>query len=188
MSSQSGAFESAVVNISWASNAAYSISLVYAGSGYTNGVNTFRLLGTLFDGLVPLNNATVTVTNAFGVLSSPTVTGTGPARAGNINVNLEYNTQYIMRDASDVTRALKERIMYNEKRTGSPINTGKRSLIVGGRPQVNPAGVNHLPAGNAQILWQPQGNEFRLSYLMGKLKCGGCVGGAFNQNGPLSGS
>lgn len=171
MSSQSGAFESAVVNISWASNAGYTIALVYGGSGYTNGVLSFNLSGVSFGGTTPTNDATVTVTNISGVLGSPTITGTGPSVAGSRTVNLEYNTQYIMRDASDITRSLKERIMYNEKRTGSPINANKAGYI-----------------GNAQVLWQPQGNQFRLSYLMGKLKCGGGSGGAFNLNGPLSGS
>jgi hypothetical protein len=92
------------------------------------------------------------------------------------------------RDSSDITKQIKERIMYNEKKANSPIDTGKRSLIVGGRPQVNPAGVNHLPAGNAELLWQPQGNQFRLSYLFGKVQCGECDGGAFNSNGPLTNS
>lgn len=93
-----------------------------------------------------------------------------------------------VRDASDRTSMIRQRIMYNEKKQNSPVFTGKRSLIVGGRPQVNPAGVNHLPAGNAELLWQPQGNQFRLSYLMGKVQCGGCNGRAFNSNGPLYGS
>ena len=171
MSSQSGAFESALVNISWASNAGYTIALVYGGSGYTNGVRTFILSGILFGGTTPANDATVTVTNTLGVLSSPTITGTGPSVAGSRTVNLEYSTQYIMRDASDITRALKERIMYNEKRAGSPITAGKQTC-----------------AGNAQVLWQPQGNQFRMSYLMGKLKCGGGSAGAFNLNGPLQAS
>jgi hypothetical protein len=171
MSSQSGAFESALVNISWASNAGYTIALVYGGSGYTNGVRTFRLSGILFGGTTPANDATVTVTNTSGVLSSPAITGTGPTVAGSRTVNLEYSTQYIMRDASDITRALKERIMYNEKRAGSPITAGKQTC-----------------AGNAQVLWQPQGNQFRMSYLMGKLKCGGGSAGAFNLNGPLQAS
>jgi hypothetical protein len=171
MSSQSGAFESALVDISWASNAGYTIALVYGGSGYTNNVRTFRLSGILFGGTTPANDATVTVTNTSGVLSSPNITGTGPTVAGSRTVNLEYSTQYIMRDASDITRALKERIMYNEKRAGSPITAGKQTC-----------------AGNAQVLWQPQGNQFRMSYLMGKLKCGGGSAGAFNLNGPLQAS
>jgi len=75
------------------------------------------------------------------------------------------------RDASDVTRSLKERIMYNEKKAGSPINANKAGYI-----------------GNAQLLWQLQGNQFRMSYLFGKVKCGACVGGAFNLNGPLQAS
>jgi hypothetical protein len=171
MSSQSGAFESAVVFISWGSSGNYSVTLPYAGSGYTNGVATFKFSGELFGGSTPTNDATVRVTNTAGVLSSPSIAGTIPGVAGSRTLNLEYSTQYIMRDASDVTRSLKERIMYNEKRSGSPINANKAGIV-----------------GNAETLWQPQGNQFRLSYLMGKLKCGGCSGGAFNLNGPLQAS
>jgi hypothetical protein len=171
MSSQSGAFESALVFISWGSSGNYSVSITHAGSGYTNDVRTFRLSGILFGGTTPANDATITATNTAGVLSSPSITGTIPGVAGSRTVNLEYSTQYIMRDASDITRALKERIMYNEKRAGSPITAGKQTC-----------------AGNAQVLWQPQGNQFRMSYLMGKLKCGGGSAGAFNLNGPLQAS
>lgn len=171
MSSQSGAFESAVVFISWGGSGNYSVTLPYAGRGYTNGLTTFKFSGELFGGSTPTNDAIVTVTNTAGVLSSPSITGTIPADAGSRTLNLEYNTQYITRDASDITRSLKERIMYNEKRKGSPITAGKQTC-----------------AGNAEVLWQPQGNQFRLSYLFGKLKCGGCSGGAFNLNGPLQAS
>jgi len=91
----------------------------------------------------------------------------------------------VERDASDRTRAIRERLIYNEKRGGTNITPGGSSPITG-RPQVTPAGVNHLPAGNAEVLWQQQGNNFRLAYLTGKLKCGGGFGGVYNLNGPNS--
>jgi len=103
------------------------------------------------------------------------------------NVLLQGNKDYGfgIRDASDITRALKERIIYNEKRAGSPINSGKGGSLVFGRPGVNPGSENNIPAGNAEMLWIPQGNQYRLSYLFGKLKCGAGSAGAFNLNGPL---
>lgn len=195
MSSQSYQFDPAVFTVSWASNATYSIALVYGGTGYSNGVTRFTLRGHHFSvgptpatGLAasPANDALISVTNTAGVLSAPTITGTGPAIAGSARISLEYNAaNYIMRDASDITRALKERIIYNEKRAGSPINSGKGGSLVFGRPGVNPGAENSIPSGNAEMLWIPQGNQYRLSYLFGKLKCGAGSGGAFNLNGPI---
>lgn len=74
------------------------------------------------------------------------------------------------RDASDVTRILKERLIYNEKRAGTNIVPNTPGL---GR-------------GNAETLWQIQGNQFRTSYLFGKMHCTNCSGGVFNTNGPNS--
>ena len=195
MSSQSYQFDPAVFTVSWSASGSYSVSLVYGGTGYSNGVTTFTLRGHHFSvgpttatGLAasPANDAVITVTNTAGVLSSPNITGTGPSVAGSANVSLEYNAaNYIMRDASDITRALKERIIYNEKRAGSPINSGKGGSLVFGRPGVNPGSENSIPAGNAGIAWIPYSNEYRLSYLFGKLKCGGGSAGAFNLNGPI---
>ena len=198
MSSQSYQFDPAVFTVTWTAGGAYDVSLVYGGTGYSNGVTTFTLRGHHFSvgpttptGLAasPANDAVITVTNNSGVLSSPTITGTGPSVAGSARISLEYNAaNYIMRDASDITRALKERIIYNEKRTGSPINSGKGGSRVFGWPGVSPGAKNHIPAGNAEMLWIPQGNQYRLSYLFGKLKCGDGSAGAFNLNGPLSSS
>jgi hypothetical protein len=97
---------------------------------------------------------------------------------------LNFNPSF-ERDASDRTRMIRERLIYNEKRAGTNITAGTPGLIIG-RPQKNPAGVNHLNAGNAELLWQQQGNNFRLAYLFGKLKCGDGFGGVFNLNGPNS--
>jgi len=93
------------------------------------------------------------------------------------------------RDASDITRQLKERLIYNGFSSGSTIKPGGANLMFQ-RPTVNPAGANHIP-GNSEWSWLPYGNQFRLSYFFGKLNCptGGCTtsnkyGGVFNGNGP----
>jgi hypothetical protein len=187
MSSQSYQFDAALVTISW-SSPTYSAVVNYGGSGYPVGTNVFVVKGSSFSGgTTPTNDATITLTaSSSGVLSGTTITGTSPAATGSTAVSLEYNAaNFIMRDASDITRALKERIIYNEKRVGSPINSGKGGSLVFGRPGVNPGSENSIPAGNAEMLWIPQGNQYRLSYLFGKLKCGAGSGGAFNLNGPI---
>jgi hypothetical protein len=101
-------------------------------------------------------------------------------------VSTDYQT--VTRDASDVTRQRKEFLIYNEKKSGTRIVPGGASLV-SGRPGVTPAGVNHLPAGNAELLWIPQGNQYRLSYLFGKMEtlsvAGTPAGGAFNLDGPI---
>ena len=95
------------------------------------------------------------------------------------------------RDASDITRQLKERLIYNGFKSGSTITPGGANLMFQ-RPTLNPAGANHIP-GNSEWSWLPYGNQFRLSYFFGKLNCpglsGGCTtsnkfGGVFNGNGP----
>ena len=187
MSSQSYQFDAALVTISWTSPN-YSAVVNYGGSGYSNGVTTFVVKGNLFaGGTTPANDATLVLTNGSGgVLSGTTANGVSPSGSGSTIVSLEYNAaNYIMRDASDITRALKERIIYNEKRVGSPITAGKNGSLVFGRPGVNPGSENSIPAGNAEMLWIPQGNQYRLSYLFGKLKCGAGSAGAFNLNGPI---
>lgn len=167
------------------------------GFGYYNVGDSFVIQGTSLGGATPANNLTITVStiNSYGSILTYTASGTGVITNTTdtlFSIGLgsglaKYFTSIVStRDASDVTKMLKQRIMYNEKKSGSPINTGKSSLIVGGRPQLNPAGVNHLPAGNAELLWQPQGNQFRLSYLFGKVQCGDCSGRAFNLPGPLA--
>ena len=65
------------------------------------------------------------------------------------------------RDSSDVTRMIRERIIYNESKSGTVISPG-----------------------NAEHQWLTYGNGFRLSYLNGKLKCTTCTGNAFYGNGP----
>ena len=74
------------------------------------------------------------------------------------------------RDASDITRAIREQIKYNEFKSGSVVSPGN----------------THDP-------WISYGNGFRLSYLYGKLKCSACGtdnagGNAFAGNGPITSS
>jgi hypothetical protein len=169
------------------------VTMQNAGIGYAPG-DSLTVLGSLIGGN-GTNNLTLTVltTSNRGAIITFSVSGTASLTASTFtDISLPFpssglgyrsSIQYT-RDSSDITKQIKERIMYNEKKANSPVKTGKRSLIVGGRPQVNPAGVNHLPAGNAELLWQPQGNQFRLSYLFGKVQCGECDGGAFNSSGP----
>jgi len=168
---------------------AAAVANAYGGSGYSVG-DSFVFSGTMFGGTNPINNLTVTVTGVEkGAYSTLSLSGTAPNVSTTTTVLLEQSGNKVgYRDASDITRALKERIIYNEKRTGSPINSGKGGSLVPGRPGVNPGAKNNIPAGNAEVLWIPQGNQYRLSYLFGKLKCGDGSAGAFNLNGPLSSS
>jgi hypothetical protein len=69
------------------------------------------------------------------------------------------------RDSSDITRMIRERIVYNEFKSGSPV-----------------------APGNTENPWISYGNGFRLSYLNGKLKCISCTGNAFTGNGPITSS
>jgi len=64
-------------------------------------------------------------------------------------------TQTVLRDSSDWTTLLKQRLVY-AKYSQTPV------------PQTNPP-------------WLNRGNNFRLTYLMGQFKCnsGTCSGGAF---------
>ena len=52
------------------------------------------------------------------------------------------------RDASDLTRQIREQLMYNENKANSAIQPG-----------------------DTEHKWQMFGNQFRLSYLYGKMKC-----------------
>ena len=65
-----------------------------------------------------------------------------------------------LRDSSDMTRRIREQIIYRENKASSVIQPG-----------------------SSEHKWLMYGNQFRLSYLYGKLKCGSCSGGAFNANG-----
>lgn len=97
-----------------------------------------------------------------------------------------------LRDSSDYTRNIRETLIYRHYANKTNITPGTPGQVFQ-RAQVNPAGVNHVP-GNSEWSWLPYGNQFRLSYFMGKLKFNNpavCVapnGGVFNGNGPLSSS
>ncbi len=74
------------------------------------------------------------------------------------------------RDSSDYTRMIRERAIYNEFKSGTPI-----------------------APGNTENPWLRYANGFRISYLFGRLKCGSCdpetdEGNAFSGNTPLSAS
>jgi len=64
-----------------------------------------------------------------------------------------------MRDSSDVTRAIRERIAYSENQSVVPV------------------------AEYTKDRWIKYGNGFRLSYLFGKYKCDACSGNTFGING-----
>lgn len=65
----------------------------------------------------------------------------------------------LIRDASDVTRRLRQRLVYEESRLSVPTL---------GYPEPQ------------SIL---KGNQYRLSFLYGKLGCTSCQGGGFNSSG-----
>jgi len=103
-------------------------------------------------------------------MSSQAVNTTGysgytTASSGNASANAKLG-QIPLRDSSDLTRQLREQIIYRENAAASPIQPGE-----------------------TENKWLMYGNRFRLSYLYGKLKCptacsgSGEVGGAFNGNG-----
>ena len=90
------------------------------------------------------------------------------------------------RDASDITRQIKERLIYLAGKDTTTISRSKNNVLFQ-RPQVNPAGVNHIP-GNSEWSWLPYGNQFRLSYFYGKMKgctSTACGGALFDGNGPV---
>jgi hypothetical protein len=191
MSSQSLGATDAIISVALASAGAYSttnVTLLKQGSSYLAG-DVFVFFGSQLSGVNPTNNLTFTVLtiNTTGGILTYSVSGNGAAvTSTTLNVPTGQSLQYsYTRDASDITRALKERTIYNEKRAGSPIFSGKGGSLVFGRPGVNPGAKNNIPAGNAEMLWIPQGNQYRLSFLFGKLKCGGCNAGAFNLPGPI---
>ena len=163
MSSQGISFDPATVIVSW-DGGTYTPTLVYGGFGYSQG-DSFIYQGTLFGGATPTNDLTLTFTiSATGVLSSVGRSGTAPSGTGNITLTLDnVRMSKMNRDASDYTKMLKQRSIYLEKRADSPITNRELSDS-----------------------WIPQGNQFRLDYLTGKMKCRACVGGPFNLNGPLS--
>ena len=175
MSSQSANIDPAVLSITTTANTAYTagmVTIVYAGSGYEPG-NSFVVRGDLLGGTSPLNDLTIRVdtVNAIGGIATDSVAGTSSANATTIVVTMDmaFGPNFL-RDASDRTRAIRERLIYNEKRAGTTITPGTP-----GRGR-----------GHAETLWQQQGNNFRMAYLTGKLKCGAAFGGAYNLNGPNS--
>lgn len=175
MSSQSISFDPATVLVSW-TGGSYSSTppvLVYGGFGYSQGdVLTFQ--GTLFGaGTTPANDLTLSFTiSATGVVSAVTASGTAPSGTGSITLTIDnVRGSKMNRDAGDHTKMLKQRLIHLEKRRNSPI--------------LSPGVTGY---GNAELAWIPQGNQYRLDYLFGKMKCRACTGGAFNLNGPQSSS
>jgi len=163
MSSQGISFDPATVTVSWGSGSYNTPTIVYGGSGYSQG-DIFVYQGTLFGGNTPVNDLTLTFTiSATGVLSGPGQSGTAPSGTGSITLTLDnVRDSKISRDASDYTKMLKQRSIYLEKRNNSPI-TNRQSADA----------------------WIPQGNQYRIDYLTGKMKCRACVGGPFNLNGAI---
>ena len=196
MSSQSLGATDAIISvvIPATSATAYSGITTFTNRGlsYAQG-DVIVISGPRLGGDISTHDLTITVNtvSANGRILTATITGTSASiTAITYTINLPSNQSfnyYYTRDASDITRNIKERIIYNEKRLNSPINSGKRGSLVFGRPGVNPGAENSIPAGNAGIAWIPYSNEYRLSYLFGKLKCGGTntIAGAFNLNGPI---
>jgi hypothetical protein len=174
---QNGTFTSATVN----SPVSYATTIQYAGTGYTTG-DTFIIRGTMLGGTSPLNDLTLTVTAGTvnglpNAVSSLSVSGTAiPSVAQSFA--LEYPNNRVARDSSDITRMLKERTIYNEYRAGTNIADSVKSDRRGGIVFSNPGAANQR-----ELL---QSNQFRMSYLKGRMNCGACAGGYFNANGPLS--
>ena len=172
MSSQSISFDPATVSVTW-SGGTYTPTLIYGGFGYSVGdVLTFP--GTLFGGATPANDLRLTVNtplSATGIISSVTASGTSTGSGSIILTVDNVRGSKMNRDAADHTKMIKQRLIYLEKRRNSPI--------------VTPGLAGY---GNAQLAWIPQGNQYRLDYLFGKMKCRDCTGGVFNLNGPQSNS
>ncbi len=194
-----GSFHPAVISISGTitTGGAYSgltISVRFGGAGYSVG-DVIVISGThpIFSGLsganvvtgtTPLNDLTLTVASlsGTGIATFSTAVGNGPAFSGGgsfaINglLDLEFvnrrNRPTVLRDSSDYTRQLKERLIYNEFQT--QVGQSKRDRR---------GGISSAGPGAAGTLWDQQSNQFRLSYLFGKRNCGNCAGGWFNTNG-----
>lgn len=166
MSSQGISFDPATVSVS-RSGGTYTATLEYPGFGYSQG-DILVYQGTMFGGNTPANDLTLTVTiSATGVLATVTASGIAASGTGNFRLTVDnVRASKMVGDASDYTKMLKQRSIYLEKRANSPI--------------VAPGLAGY---GNAQLAWIPQGNQYRIDYLMGKTKCRACVGGAFNLNG-----
>jgi len=177
MSSQSSSYDPASITITNGGTATYTATVTYPGSGYRVG-NSFRVSGLMLGGASPANDLSMTISGSLsangGIPASANLVLVGVANSAvtiSVPITLDFNSTAGIKDASDITRSLRERIIYNEKRAGSPI-----AAIGGGL-------YGH---GNAEMMWQQQGNNFRLAYLNGKLKCGAGFGAVFSQNGPNS--
>ena len=163
MSSQGTNFDPATVIVGWDSGN-YNATIEYLGFGYSQG-DIFVYQGTLFGGTTPANDLTLTFTisTLTGALSGVGQSGAPPSGSGNFRLTVDnVRASKMVRDASDYTKMIKQRNIYLEKRANSPITNRQLSDS-----------------------WIPQGNQFRLDYLTGKMKCRACVGGAFNLNGAI---
>lgn len=104
-------------------------------------------------------------------VNSTSYSGYTTASTGGNATNNDTNLGQIpMRDGSDYTRQIREQIIYQENKGNSPAQPG-----------------------NAENKWMTYGNQFRLNYFFGKLKCPtACpnntphIGNAFNGNGAYS--
>ena len=175
---QTGTFTSATVN----PLLGYAATIQYAGTGYTTG-DTFIIRGTMLGGSSPLNDLTLTVTAATvnglpNAVNSLAMSGTVLTGLVSQPFTLDYPNDKTARDSSDITRMLKERLAYNEYRSGTNIADSVKSDRRGGVIFNNPGAANQR-----ELL---QSNGFRMSYLKGRMNCGACAGGYFNANGPLS--
>lgn len=177
-----GSFHPAVFSVSAASAQPYSaatVTIVFGGNGYVQG-DVIVVPGTYFrSGTSPVNDLTLTLSTVTnGVISGVTASGTAPTVTGGISATFDAeftnrrNRPTVLRDSSDYTRQLKQRLIFNEFQ--NQVNNAK----VDRRGAISSAGP-----GAAGTLWTQQSNEFRLSYLFGKRSCGNCAGGWFNTNG-----
>lgn len=84
--------------------------------------------------------------------------GNNASTSGLTGYTYSMNT---MGDASEYTKRLKEKLVYQGFTSSSP------------------------PAEYARPVWLPYGNQFRLTFLYGQFKCpsSSCTGGAFNDGG-----
>jgi hypothetical protein len=185
MSAQSGPFDAASLVIT-NTTTTYNASVTYAGTGYTTG-DRFIFRGTLFGGTSPANDLTVVVTAGTvgglpNAVSAVALSGVATGTVASVVLVLQNNDR-TARDPSEVTRRLRERLIYNESRSGTNIVGSLKDT------RLSRLGIIKLnDYGGANQLELRQGNEFRMAYLKGRLNCGACIGGGFNANGPLSSS
>jgi hypothetical protein len=182
MSSQTtGGFHPAVFSVNVDSGTSYAnkIAVVFGGSGYVHN-DVVVIPGTFFKvgstlGTSPTNDLTIVLTVTNGVVTAGTASGTAITNTV-ATFDLEFlngrNKPTLLRDSSDYTRQLKERLVYNEFQ--NQVNNAK---------QDRRGGISSAGPGSAGTLDLQQSNQFRMSYLFGKRNCGNCAGGWFNTNG-----